>query len=940
MQQNDPDFPLGLLTLVAGNDDLSVRQAAATYFKNTTKIGWGEQAEISIREQDKQTIKSHLVQLMCSVPRQIQAMLCESIALIAAVDYPKNWNNLLPEMIQSLNNPDPHVKIGILKTADSIFVRFRDGFRSDELYAVIKYTLEGLQVPLTALFKSTGQTIQTTTDVNLLKLHFEILALIVSIFYSLNFQDLPEYFEDNMGEWMSHFSSYLSYHNPALEDADEETQPSCVDTAVVGIILILDLYASKDEEVFVEKYLSQFTTLVWDRLIQLSPLPKHDNVATSSIKFLSSLIQKPMHRSLFASETVLRQIITKIVIPNLTFRESDEEKFEDDPHEFIVTEVEGADSDSRRRTSQFLLKAMCRNFETEATQICAEHVTSMLSDYSKNPNQQWKAKDAAINLMMGIAVRRSTETGGVSEVNPQVNVLDFFQSQILSELQDTNHGNRPVVKATALKFVSVFRNQFTREHVVQLMPVLIGQLSSPVVVVHTFAAFTIERLLYTKQQEQSGGGKVLKIRSTELGAFIEQLFNGLFAIIDNTQWVENDYAMKCVMRSLATAGDTVIPITETVLTKLTAALERVAANPRVPVFNHCLFESIAILVRTVCSKDPTATATMEPLLFAPFNVILQKDITEFTPYVFQVLAQLLEYRPAGSGLGQAYTALFVPLLTPIIWENRGNIPALVRLLQAYVQKGPSEIASNLQGILGIFQKLLSMGSYEVYGLDLLSSVLMHFPQETLHPMFGAVFNVLLRRLQGKQDGKYKRNVSVVFSLFAGKFGSQAFNEVTGAMQGNLSVMLIKTVWAPVLKSDMFQRTEAKIHAVGMGKMLFENPTIFSSPEGLEAWATGVLGLVAVLSSPAFQTTSSGPTEDYEIQTGFDAKFSKLNFAHKVKEDPFPDVTDPRQTFARSLHSVLTSHAAQLQPLMQQCFAGEEKLQAGLSALFEQYGISM
>ena len=154
--------------------------------------------------------------------------------------------------------------------------------------------------------------------------------------------------------------------------------------------------------------------------------------------------------------------------------------------------------------------------------------------------------------MMGIAIKRES-SAGVSEVTEGVNVMDFFQTQILPELQDTNHSSRPVVKASALKFVSVFRKQFTRENLVRLMPLLIAHLASPVVVVHTFAAYAIERILFTKE-EVTGGASVPKIRSADLTAFVEPLFTGLFAIVDNEEHNENDYVMKCVMRALYGLG--------------------------------------------------------------------------------------------------------------------------------------------------------------------------------------------------------------------------------------------------------------------------------------------------------------------------------------------------------------------------------------------------
>ena len=38
-------------------------------------------------------------------------------------------------------------------------------------------------------------------------------------------QDLPEYFEDHMGEWMEGFAKLLEFKYDALVDADEELTP-------------------------------------------------------------------------------------------------------------------------------------------------------------------------------------------------------------------------------------------------------------------------------------------------------------------------------------------------------------------------------------------------------------------------------------------------------------------------------------------------------------------------------------------------------------------------------------------------------------------------------------------------------------------------------------------------------------------------------------------
>ena len=51
-------------------------------------------------------------------------------------------------------------------------------------------------------------------------------------------------------------------------------------------------------------------------------------------------------------------------------------------------------------------------------------------------------------------------------------------------------------------------------------------------------------------------------------------------------------------------------------------MEQVCANPSQPMFNHYLFETLAALLRTVCSSNPApeVDAKFEELLMPPFNV--------------------------------------------------------------------------------------------------------------------------------------------------------------------------------------------------------------------------------------------------------------------------------------------------------------------------------
>jgi len=397
---------LEVLRLVATNSDASdgpVRQAAAIHFKNIIKKGWDTESDhgndgIVISENDRTLIKSHLVQLMCTVPPQIQAQCSEAISIIAAVDFPSRWDHLLTDLVGQFSSKDMNVVTGVLLTANSIIKRFRYAERSDALYKDILYVLERLQAPLLSLFTTIGSEVERYHDDKVrLEAYFLALRTMCRIFYSLNYQDLPEFFEDHMGEWMGQFSKYLEYVNPLFIDEDEEDETSPVDTLQAAIVENLHLYADKDEETFIP-YLPNFTRSVWNLLMRITQFPKHDTLATTCIRFLSSLLSKLMHKHLFQDENVLRQIISSIVIPNLIIREIDQERFDDDPEEFIRSDMEENDSDSRRKCSQDLLRAMCRHFEAETTLICMENITVMLAEFQQSPSQKWTAKDVAVSL--------------------------------------------------------------------------------------------------------------------------------------------------------------------------------------------------------------------------------------------------------------------------------------------------------------------------------------------------------------------------------------------------------------------------------------------------------------------------------------------------------------------------------------------------------------
>lgn len=59
----------------------------------------------------------------------------------------------------------------------------------------------------------------------------------------------------------------------------------------------------------------------------------------------------------------------------------------------------------------------------------------MLAKYSENPAQNWKSKDAAMYLVTSIVSRGSTQKHGVTQASQLVSVPQFFQQQVIPELE-------------------------------------------------------------------------------------------------------------------------------------------------------------------------------------------------------------------------------------------------------------------------------------------------------------------------------------------------------------------------------------------------------------------------------------------------------------------------------------------------------------------------
>jgi len=436
---------------------------------------------------------------------------------------------------------------------------------------------------------------QNTGNKAALQQIFTSLNLMIKLFYDLSSQDLPPIFEDNLPAITSLLHKYLKYDNSLLHtDNDAEAGP--LEYVKAGIFEVLTLYVQKYEDAFGE-HLAQFVGSSWNLLTTIGPETKYDILVSKALQFLTSMVRIQQHAQGFNDEATLGQVVEKVILPNLSLRDSDMELFEDEPIEFIRRDLEGSDSDTRRRAATDFLRQLMEQFEELVTNVVFKYIDHYLSEYQKYPKNNWRAKDTTIYLFSSIAAKgTATASHGVKSTNRNVNVIEFFHKNIAADLvSDTVV--EAILKVDAIKYLYTFRSQMAKEQWRVAFPLLVKHLGSSNYVVYTYAAIAVERILYL-----TGDDRQPMIDQAAVSSSSKDLLEHLFNLMEHDaapeKVQENEFLMRCAMRVLIVIKDGVIPITDSVLAHFITITHIISNNPSNPRFYYYHFEALGAFIRS------------------------------------------------------------------------------------------------------------------------------------------------------------------------------------------------------------------------------------------------------------------------------------------------------------------------------------------------------
>jgi len=301
-------------------------------------------------------------------------------------------------------------------------------------------------------------------------------------------------------------------------------------------------------------------------------------------------------------------------------------------------------------------------------------------------------------------------------------------------------------------------------------------------------------------------------------------------------------------------------------------------------------------------------------------------LAEYVPYVFQVLSQMLELH-SQTDFPTEYSSLLPFLLTPVVWQQKGSIPGLVKLLRAYLARDSAQMlaAGQIANVLAIVQqRLIPSKMNDVWGFELLQAVVLYVKPNDLQQYWKAIFMTLLTRMQSSKTDSYMY-LFVKFILF-----TMAIN--VDGLSPDYMVQIVEGIqprlWSQILTNFIIPQIpkmphkDRKLAVVGTIRMLTQSKLMVQQPIIL-SWPAIFTSLARLFGEPQYLTNKesddqhAGLTEiDYEEQTaGYQTAYSRLAASDTKEVDYVSYVRNPEEFLGQQLANFSKIHGPNVKTLL-------------------------
>jgi exportin-2 (importin alpha re-exporter) len=376
------------------------------------------------------------------------------------------------------------------------------------------------------------------------------------------------------------------------QHAESEAKPGLLQQAQAQVCNVAAIFVEKYEEEFAP-FLPLFLQESWQLLLRVDTAPRNDRLAVSALIFLQRVATSTSHE-LFQAEATLRSICEMVIVPNVTLTEIDCELFEDNPTEYISRDIEGSDSDTRRRAACELVKALRRHYERDVSPIFTSYIEPAAAALRHRGRL---ARQGRRDVPRHGARRHQLDAGARRLDDESVCERDRLlrppragraAERRRRRRREESEVGANIVRADALRFSSLFRQTLPVESYPTLLELFVQLLRSSDSVVQTYAAACVANFLTVKDRPPAVPKPVARVTPALLAPVLAGAVSHLCALLPSpTSGVrENAYVMRALLRVISSAKETILPHCAELSKALVVTLAHVAANPLNATFNH------------------------------------------------------------------------------------------------------------------------------------------------------------------------------------------------------------------------------------------------------------------------------------------------------------------------------------------------------------------
>jgi exportin-2 (importin alpha re-exporter) len=659
-------------------------------------------------------------------------------------------------------------------TCHKLFKKYRFSFRSDNLWREINQVVEALFQPYFTIATQLFSALQSSTSDVEIRAHIQSFIPLLKVLYSLNSQDIPQCFDDSLKEWMTLLNFLLNFLPSNLTD----------DTSLFilksKVLKCLTLFAQKYDEDF-EPYVKNFCTSVWELLSRASGFSQYDRFVSACLEFFRVVTFKPQIAELIHAN--LGVMFSSLILPNMIISEAEEETAEASPMEFVKMFLEDANEDTRRCACGQLMKVLIKQFPADVNRLVLEQQRTVLSNFNSSPKTNWKQMDALVLLLSGVFPTLYTSRNGATSVaTTQEHIVELYHNLISPQLADQRF---PVLKSSCLKFIYVYRNQFPKEMLLEIMGKVIVFLGSDSLLLASYAAATLERMLMIKNDRE------LLFTKDFIAGVLKQLLQNIAEALQKHG--RNTYIMNVFFRVMWISQDLFASFAIPACDIFINYIKQVITDPQdsEPHFNWLLFECIALSMKWAGPSVIQMQEKLEPYM----ALIIQKSHPDLLPYAFQIQSFFIKLT---SQLSQTNQSLILSVLPVQNWEagSRYYLPTLVIFLENVLITNSQMLKGHIEALGTITHRLFTLG-LDGQAFSLLGTLVEIFEVQDFANILHSNYLIIFTKLHNsksqniKLSPRFHRGIISYVSTWILKFGWESLAQSMNVVQNGIFFMLLK-----------------------------------------------------------------------------------------------------------------------------------------------------